>query len=54
MTTTVKPIYVAFAEKKLENDYNLLNGGRFEDKQLYRFIERVNMSYVSGGICIYL
>lgn len=51
MTTTVKPIYVAFAEKKLENDYNLLKGGRFEDKQLYRFIERAVADLKMDPMC---
>lgn len=35
-----KPIYVAFANKKLENSFEKLQKGKFEDKQLYKFIER--------------
>lgn len=35
-----KPIYVAFASPKLEKDFEKLKEGRFEDKQLYSFIER--------------
>lgn len=27
-----KPIYVAFATPKLENDFNTLKDGKFEDK----------------------
>ena len=29
-----KPIYVAFANSKLENDFEKLQKGKFEDKQL--------------------
>ena len=35
-----KPIYVAFANPKLENDFEKLQKSKFEDKQLYTFIER--------------
>ena len=35
-----KPIYVAFASVKLEKDFEKLKEGKFEDKQLYHFIER--------------
>ena len=35
-----KPIYVAFASPKLEKDFEKLKEGKFEDKQLYSFIER--------------
>jgi len=35
-----KQIYVAFGEKKLENDYEMLKQGKFQDKQLHDFIER--------------
>jgi len=35
-----KPIYVAFANKRLENNFEKLQTGKFEDKQLYKFIER--------------
>ena len=30
-----KPIYVAFCEKKIENEFEILREGKFEDKQLY-------------------
>jgi Txe/YoeB family toxin of Txe-Axe toxin-antitoxin module len=36
----MKSIFVAFASKKLKNDFELLKQGKFEDKQLYSFIER--------------
>jgi len=35
-----KQVYVAFAEKKLENEFELLREGKFEDKKLYEFINR--------------
>ena len=35
-----KPIYVAFADSKLENVFEKLQKSKFEDKQLYSFIER--------------
>ncbi len=35
-----KPIYVTFGEKKIEDEFEILKKGKFEDKQLYEFIER--------------
>jgi len=35
-----KPIYVTFGNKKLESNFESLKKGRFQDKQLYSFIER--------------
>ena len=35
-----KPIYVAFANKKIEHDFERLKEEKFEDKQLYTFIQR--------------
>ena len=35
-----KPTYVAFADSKLENVFEKLQKSKFEDKQLYTFIER--------------
>ena len=35
-----KPVYVAFANKKIEHDFERLNEEKFEDKQLYIFIQR--------------
>lgn len=37
---TKKPIYVTFGDKKLEKDFEILKEGKFQDKQLYTFIER--------------
>ena len=35
-----KPIYVTFGNKKLESNFESLKKGKFQDKQLYNFIER--------------
>ena len=35
-----KPVYVAFANKKIEQDFERLKEEKFEDKQLYTFIQR--------------
>ena len=35
-----KPIYVTFGDKKTEQEFELLKEGKFQDKQLFRFIER--------------
>jgi hypothetical protein len=35
-----KPIYVTFGEKKIEDEFEALKEGKFEDKQLYNFINR--------------
>ena len=34
-----KDIYVAFISDKLKNDFNSLKAGKFEDAQLYKFID---------------
>jgi Txe/YoeB family toxin of Txe-Axe toxin-antitoxin module len=48
---TNKPIYVAFANKNLENDFEKLQKGKFEDKQLYKFIERAIIDLKKNPIC---
>jgi hypothetical protein len=35
-----KPIYVAFVSPKLEKNFEKLKHGKFEDKQLHKFLER--------------
>ncbi len=35
-----KPSYVAFLDRKLESEFELLNQGKFQDKQLYAFLLR--------------
>jgi hypothetical protein len=37
---TEKSVYVAFANSSLEKDFESLKNIRFEDKQLYDFIQR--------------
>ena len=46
-----KPIYVAFADKKIENEFEILKEGKFEDKQLYDFIERAIKDLKSNPAC---
>lgn len=36
----MKQIYVGFISKKLEQQFELLKEGKFEDKQLYELIDR--------------
>ena len=48
---TDKSINVAFANKKLENDFENLNNGKFEEKQLYKFIERAIIDLKKNPIC---
>ena len=36
----MKPIFVAFISKKLKQNFELLREGKFEDKQLYVYIDR--------------
>jgi len=36
----MKDIFVAFIDKKLKQDFDLLKEGKFEDKQLYDYIDR--------------
>jgi len=36
----IKPSYVTFGTKKLENSFDLLKSGKFQDKQLYRNIDK--------------
>ena len=35
-----KPIYVAFADTKLESEFESLKEGKFQDKKLYEFMNR--------------
>ena len=46
-----KPIYAAFASPKLEKDFNKLKEGKFEDKQLYEFIERAIDDLKKNPMC---
>jgi len=46
-----KPTYVAFATKKLENDFEKLHKGKYEDEQLYRFIQRAIDDLKKNPMC---
>ena len=46
-----KPIYVAFANLKLEKDFEKLRKGKFEDKKLYGFIERAIDDLKDNPMC---
>ena len=35
-----KPLFVTFADKKIESAFDELKEGKFEDKKLYAFIDR--------------
>ena len=46
-----KPIHVAFANPKLEKDFEKLKKGKFEDKQLFEFIERAISDLKKNPMC---
>jgi hypothetical protein len=46
-----KHIYVTFGDKELEKEYEELKQGKFEDKQLYGFIERATNDLKSNPVC---
>jgi len=46
-----KPVYVTFGSKKLETEFESLNEGKFEDKQLYAFIDRAINELKKNPIC---
>ncbi len=46
-----KPIYVSFREKKIENEFEVLKEGKFEDKQLFDFIERAIKDLKTNPTC---
>jgi hypothetical protein len=46
-----KPIFVAFATTKLEKDFEKLKTGKFEDKQLYSFIQRSISDLKKNSMC---
>ena len=47
----MKPIYVAFRDKKLESAFDKLKDGKFQDKQLCKFIERAVKDLKKSPIC---
>jgi hypothetical protein len=46
-----KPVYVTFGEKKIENEFESLKEGKFEDKQLYDFINRAIYDLKKNPTC---
>ena len=48
---TSKPVYVTFGEKKIEEDFELLKEGKFQDKQLFNFIERAIKDMKENPAC---
>jgi Txe/YoeB family toxin of Txe-Axe toxin-antitoxin module len=46
-----KPIYVTFGEKKIEDEFEALKEGKFEDKQLYNFINRAIQDLKKNPTC---
>jgi hypothetical protein len=46
-----KPIYVAFASPILEKNFEKLKQGKFEDRQLFGFIQRAISDLKKNPIC---
>ena len=46
-----KPTYVTFGEKKIEQEFEILKEGKFQDKQLYEFIERAIKDMKTNPAC---
>ena len=46
-----KPIYVTFGEKKIEEEFEVLKEGKFQDKQLYEFIDRAIKDIKNNPSC---
>jgi len=46
-----KPIYVTFGEKKLEEEFEILKAGKFQDKRLYGFIDRAMKDLKHNPAC---
>jgi Txe/YoeB family toxin of Txe-Axe toxin-antitoxin module len=46
-----KPVYVSFGDKSIEEDYETLKEGKFEDKRLYEFIERAIKDLKENPTC---
>ena len=49
--TNAKQVYVAFAEIKLDKEFETLKEGKFQDKQLYNFIDRAMKDMKNNPIC---
>ncbi len=46
-----KSIYVTFGEVKIEKEFELLKDGKFQDKQLYEFINRAMKEIKINPLC---
>ena len=46
-----KSVYVAFGDKKIEQEFELLKDGKFKDKQLYEFIDRAIKDLKNNPAC---
>lgn len=46
-----KLISVTFGDKKIENEFEMLKEGKFEDKQLYTFIDRAIRDMKNNPAC---
>ena len=49
--TDTKQAYVAFADVKLEREFETLKEGKFQDKRLYQFIERAIKDMKNNPAC---
>lgn len=47
----MKPAYVTFGEKKIEQEFEELKAGKSQDKQLYEFIERAIKDLKANPSC---
>ena len=46
-----KPVYVTFGEKKIEDEFEKLKEGKFQNKQLHEFIERAIKDMKNNPAC---
>lgn len=46
-----KPVHVTFGEKKVETEFEKLEEGNFEEKQLYGFIDRAIKDMKNNPMC---
>jgi len=46
-----KPVYVTFGEKKTEQNLELLKEGKFQDRQLYQFVDRAIRDMKTNPAC---
>lgn len=47
----MKPIYVAFGNKRLEKEFECLKEGKFQDKQLHTSIEKAISGIKKNPVC---